>query len=151
MSCQDCAHKANQVMAVFGRHLGLPGNVVHLKGSRSPELGNVKLVAGPSAFVRGTAALCTCRCVCVCTTAHLPVLESALVELLAGEHADGRVHAVLHVQHVHRVPTALQCGNISIAQVLHCGGANRADHGALVVTAGFRHWCFMGSESYLPM
>jgi uncharacterized membrane protein YdfJ with MMPL/SSD domain len=39
---------------------------------------------------------------------HLSVLEPALVELLAGEGADGWVHAVLHVQHVDRVATALQ-------------------------------------------
>lgn len=39
---------------------------------------------------------------------HLSVLEPSLVELLAGEGADGWVHAVLHIQNVDRVATALQ-------------------------------------------
>jgi hypothetical protein len=38
----------------------------------------------------------------------VPVHEGALVELLAGEVADGGVHAVLRAQHHHRVPRALQ-------------------------------------------
>ncbi len=37
-----------------------------------------------------------------------PILQAAAIEVVGGEHADLRVHAVLHAQHLHRAAALLQ-------------------------------------------